>query len=100
MITDTLKIGIIQGSVREWTNGDAVAKWVYDFLSKRNDAHYEIVDLADYNLPLLGSKFTGEDAEEQIKDWSEKMASFDGYIFIRPEYYNDDIGGLLEYEWI
>lgn len=95
MTNETLKIGIIQGSVREGRNGDAVAKWVYDYASKRNDAHYEIVDLADYNLPLLGSKFAGEDAEEQIKDWSEKMASFDGYIFVTPEY-NHAIGGALK----
>lgn len=96
MTNETLKIGIIQGSVREGRNGDAVAKWMLDFAEKRNDAvAYELVDLADYNLPLLGSKYAGEDAEEQIKAWSEKMASFDGYIFVTPEY-NHAIGGALK----
>ncbi len=90
-----LNIGIIQGSVREGRNGNAVAKWITDFTNKRNDATYELVDLADYNLPLLGSKFAHEDAEEHIKAWSEKMASFDGYIFVTPEY-NHSIGGALK----
>ncbi|MGM8366633.1 NADPH-dependent FMN reductase [Virgibacillus sp. W0181] len=95
MTNKTLKIGIIQGSVREGRNGDGVAKWMLDFAEKRNDAQYELVDLANYNLPLLGSANTQPDAEEQIKAWSEKMASFDGYIFITPEY-NHSIGGALK----
>jgi len=36
---------------------------------------------------------------EQIKAWSEKMASFDGYVFITPEY-NHAIGGALKTHWI
>ena len=95
MTNEKLKIGIVQGSVREGRNGDAVAKWMNDFAEKRNDAEYEIVDLANYNLPFLGSANAQPDAEGQIKAWSEKMASFDGYIFITPEY-NHAIGGALK----
>ena len=95
MTNERLKIGIVQGSVREGRNGDAVANWMIDFAKKRNDAEYEIVDLANYNLPFLGSANAQPDAEGQIKAWSEKMASFDGYIFITPEY-NHAIGGALK----
>ncbi|PIC62649.1 NADPH-dependent oxidoreductase [Sporosarcina sp. P13] len=95
MTNEKLKIGIVQGSVREGRNGDAVAKWMHDFAEKRNDAEYELVDLANYNLPFLGSANAQPDAEGQIKAWSEKMASFDGYIFITPEY-NHAIGGALK----
>lgn len=95
MTTNKLKIAIIQGSVREGRNGDAVAKWMLDFASKRDDAEYELVDLADYNLPFLGSAHAQPDAEEQIKAWSEKIASFDGYVFVTPEY-NHTIGGALK----
>ena len=95
MTNEKLKIGIVQGSVRVGRNGDAVAKWMNSFAEKRNDAEYEIVDLANYNLPLLGSEHAQPDAEGQIKAWSEKMASFDGYIFITPEY-NHAIGGALK----
>jgi NAD(P)H-dependent FMN reductase len=95
MTNEKLKIGIVQGSVREGRNGDAVAKWMSDFAKKRNDAEYEIVDLANYNLPFLGSANAQPDAAEQVKAWSEKMASFDGYVFITPEY-NHAIGGALK----
>lgn len=95
MTNEKLKIGIVQGSVREGRNGDAVAKWMLDFANKRNDAEYEMVDLANYNLPFLGSANAQPDAETQIKAWSEKMASFDGYVFITPEY-NHAIGGALK----
>ena len=95
MTNNKLKIGIIQGSVREGRNGDAVAKWIVDFAEKRNDAEYEMVDLANYNLPLMGSANAQPDAAEQIKAWSEKMASFDGFVFVTPEY-NHAVGGALK----
>ncbi|WP_047980305.1 NADPH-dependent FMN reductase [Ornithinibacillus contaminans] len=95
-----LKIGIVLGSVREGRNGEAVAKWVLDFAKNRNDegVEYELVDLANYNLPFLGAPLAEAqqaDAQAAIKGWSEKMASFDGYIFVTPEY-NHAVGGALK----
>lgn len=95
-----MKIGIIEGSVRVGRNATAVAKWVLDFAQKRNDAgvEYEIVALADYDLPLLGAKVPAERQEEankHIQAWSEKIASFDAYIVVAPEY-NHAIGGALK----
>ncbi|WP_087973794.1 NADPH-dependent FMN reductase [Oceanobacillus rekensis] len=96
---EKLKIAIVQGSVREGRNGEEVAKWVYNFAIKRNDdVAYEVVDLAKYDLPMLGEELTEANqvgSETVIKAWSEKMASFDGYIFITPEY-NHAIGGALK----
>jgi hypothetical protein len=48
-----LKIGIILGSTRPGRNGEAVAKWVYGITQKRSDAEFELVDIQDFNLPLL-----------------------------------------------
>ncbi|WP_404451788.1 NAD(P)H-dependent oxidoreductase [Virgibacillus necropolis] len=95
-----LKIGIVLGSVRQGRNGEAVAKWTYDFATNRNDAdvEYEIVDLADYSLPMLGAEVPEAQQEEAvaaIKAWSEKIASFDGYIFLAPEY-NHAVGGAFK----
>ncbi|MCU9615043.1 NAD(P)H-dependent oxidoreductase [Caldibacillus lycopersici] len=91
-----VKIGIIIGSVRQGRNAEAVGKWTYDFATKRNDAEvtYELVDLADYKLPFLGAEAT-EAEQAAIAAWSEKMASFDGYIFVAPEY-NHAVGGALK----
>lgn len=93
-----LKIGIIVGSVRQGRNAEAVGNWIYDFAAKRNDAEYELVDLANYKLPFLGEELPAaeqEKANTAIKAWSEKMASLDGYIFITPEY-NHAVGGALK----
>ncbi|WP_174615511.1 NADPH-dependent FMN reductase [Virgibacillus ihumii] len=95
-----LNIGIILGSVRQGRNGEAVANWMYDFAADRNDdgVNYELVDLADYNLPMLGAavpEAQQKEAEAVIQSWSEKMASFDGYIFVVPEY-NHAVGGAIK----
>ncbi|WP_010096498.1 NADPH-dependent FMN reductase [Ornithinibacillus scapharcae] len=93
-----LKIGIVLGSVREGRNGEAVANWMLNFAKNRNDegVEYELVDLANYDLAMLGSKASQtEEAQGAAKAWSEKMASYDGYIFVTPEY-NHAIGGALK----
>ncbi|HLR52584.1 MAG TPA: NAD(P)H-dependent oxidoreductase [Candidatus Avamphibacillus sp.] len=100
-----LNIGVILGSTRETRNGEAVAKWILDFAEKRQDKDvtYELVDLADYRLPLLGEKLPEgeqEEAEGRIKAWSEKMASFDGYIVVPAEYnhmLNASLKNALDY---
>ena len=48
-----LRIAIIIGSTRPGRNGEAVAKWVYEIAQKRTDAEFELVDIKDFNLPLL-----------------------------------------------
>ena len=93
-----VRIGIILGSTRPGRNGEAVAKWVYEHAQKRSDAEFELVDLADFNLPLydepvppsMGANYT----KEHTKKWSEKIASFDGYVFVTPEYNHATSGAL------
>lgn len=82
-----MKIGILLGSVREGRNGEAVANWVLDYANSRNDENveYEIIDLKDFDLPLLGLASTEKQAED-IKRFSETVASYDGYVFVTPEY--------------
>ena len=48
-----LRIAIIIGSTRPGRKGEAVAKWVYEVAQKRTDAEFELVDIKDFDLPLL-----------------------------------------------
>src|SRR3954454_15486719 len=83
------KVGIILGSTRPGRNGEAVAKWVYDIASRRTDAEFELVDLLDYKLPHLDEAVPpsmGQYANEHTKQWSAKIAEFDAFIFVTPEY--------------
>lgn len=76
-----LNIGIILGSTREGRVSPQVGEWVKGIADQRNDANYEIVDIKDYELPLLGEG----DAPGIVK-WNEKLNSLDGFIFIVQEY--------------
>ena len=93
-----LRVGIILGSTRPGRNGEAVAKWVFEHASRRTDAEYELVDIADFGLPLLDEVFPpslGQYQKEHTKKWAAKIASFDAFIFVTPEY-NHGISGALK----
>jgi NAD(P)H-dependent FMN reductase len=93
-----LKVAIILGSTRPGRNGEAVARWVYDIASKRDDAQFELVDLADYNLPHLDEPVPpsmGQYSKQHTKDWAAKIGSFDAYVFVTPEY-NHSTSGVLK----
>jgi NAD(P)H-dependent FMN reductase len=92
------KIAIIIGSTRPGRNGEAVAKWVYQVAQKRSDAQFELVDIKDFNLPLLDepvSAIMGQYSKPHTKAWAAKIGSFDGYVFVAPEY-NHGISGALK----
>jgi NAD(P)H-dependent FMN reductase len=92
------RIGIILGSTRPNRNGEQVAKWVYDMASQRSDAEFELVDLRDFPLPHLDEPLPpslGQYQGEHTKKWAEKIASFDGFVFVTPEY-NHSTSGVLK----
>lgn len=86
-----MKLGIILGSTREGRVSDAVGNWVLEQAKEYGTAHYEIVDIKDYNLPLLG---TSEDVEG-ITAWNGKLAELDGFVFVTGEY-NHSIPAALK----
>lgn len=86
-----LKIGIILGSTRPERVSPQVGEWVKGIADKRGDADYEIVDIAEYNLPFLGDP----NRMDQVNAWKEKLASLDGFVFIVAEY-NHSITGALK----
>ncbi|MDB5056155.1 MAG: NADPH-dependent reductase [Bacilli bacterium] len=93
-----LKIAIIIGSTRPGRRGEAVARWVHEIAQKRSDAEYELVDIADFNLPLYDEPnppILGQYTKPHTLAWSEAINSFDGYVFVTPEY-NHAISGALK----
>jgi NAD(P)H-dependent FMN reductase len=54
-----VKIAIVTGSTRPGRNNEAVSRWVLDTAAQRKDAEFELVDIADYNLPLIDSSHSG-----------------------------------------
>ncbi|MEV5750421.1 NAD(P)H-dependent oxidoreductase [Actinoallomurus sp. NPDC052308] len=83
------KIAIIVGSTRPGRIGRVVADWVHQLASKRVGVEYEIVDLADQNLPLYDEEVpaaVGRYAGERTKRWAEVVGRYDGYLVVTPEY--------------
>jgi len=92
-----IKIAIIIGSTRPGRKAEAVARWVHDIATKRSDAEFELVDIKDFNLPLLDEPMPpamGQYSQPHTKAWAAKVASFDGYVFVTPEYNHGTSGAL------
>lgn len=93
-----LKLAIIIGSTRPGRKADTVARWVHAIASKRNDASFDVVDIAAFELPLLDEATPpsmGQYANEHTKAWAAKIAQYDGFVFVTPEY-NHGISGALK----
>jgi NAD(P)H-dependent FMN reductase len=92
-----VKVGIVVGSTRPGRNAAAVARWVQEIASKRRDATFEVVDIQDYNLPLLDESVPaslGRYEKAHTKAWAAKIGSFDAYVFVTPEYNHGPSGAL------
>ncbi|MBT2683894.1 NAD(P)H-dependent oxidoreductase [Bacillus sp. ISL-37] len=92
MMTEKMNIGIILGSTRQGRVSPQVGEWVKGIADQRENVNYEIVDIADFELPFLG---TTDGSEPGIAAWNEKLASLDGFVFIVQEY-NHSITGALK----
>jgi NAD(P)H-dependent FMN reductase len=93
-----LKVAIIVGSTRPGRHSDAVAQWVYNIAGKRKDAEFEVVDIKDFNLPLLDEAIPPSQdkyCQTHTKVWAAKIDQFDAFVFITPEY-NHSTSGVLK----
>lgn len=93
-----MKIGIIIGSVREDRKGDDVGVWVHEQASKR-EVTYELIDLKEFDLPVLTSSTVPSGAKKQYDDervtrWSQAIDACDGFVLVTPEYNHGVPGGL------
>jgi len=92
-----IKLAIIIGSTRPGRKAEAVAHWVWEIAKQRGDAEFELVDIQEFNLPLLDEAMPpsmGRYSQPHTKAWAAKIASFDGYVFVTPEYNHGPSGAL------
>lgn len=93
----TTRIGIICGSTRPGRIGGDVAQWVFKTLQNHPSAQVELIDIADFNLPVLDEPdfaASGNYAHDHTKAWSAAVANLDGFIFVTPEYNHSTSGAL------
>ncbi|GAB2505866.1 NADPH-dependent FMN reductase [Nocardia heshunensis] len=92
------KIGIILGSTRPGRNGAQIAQWVLDTATARGDADYELIDLREHPLPHLDEAVPpmfGPSVNAHTRAWAERVAPFDGFVLVTPEY-NGGYPGVLK----
>ena len=92
-----IKIAIIIGSTRPGRKADTVARWVHEIAKKRSGAEYELVDIQDFKLPLLDEPVPpsmNQYSKPHTKAWAAKIAAFDAFVFVTPEYNHGPAGAL------
>jgi NAD(P)H-dependent FMN reductase len=67
---------------------------------QRTDAEFEVIDLLERPLPHLDEPTpalvsAGQYQHGHTRGWAETIASFDGFVFVTPEY-NHSIPGVLK----
>lgn len=83
------KIAVIIGSTRQGRQSDKLAKWAAAEIGKH--AEVEVLDLRDYPMAFLDEAVSprynpDRQPAPEVKKWLEKVAEFDGYALVTPEY--------------
>ena len=102
------KIGIIIGSTRPNKIGGQVAEWVLSQVQHLSNLQFALVDLEKWNLPLFnepGMPINGPQTYTHVhtKRWSQEIASYDGYIFVTPQYnfgYPASLKNAIDYLYV
>ncbi len=84
-----LKLNIIIGSTRPGRGGPAVAEWVRKAATEHGKFEVELVDLADFHLPLLDEPnhpIVQKYEHAHTKNWAKSVNAADAFLFVTPEY--------------
>lgn len=82
-----MNIEIISGSPRENSVTHRVALFLKNFLQAHTTHTVDIIDVKEWNLPLLQNVFVSVDATpEEFKPLSKRMFNAHAFILVTPEY--------------
>jgi NAD(P)H-dependent FMN reductase len=95
-----MKVAVVIGAVREGRKTPQQAQWVFNSIKDKDDVEAEIVDLKDFNLPIFDESVSPRYNSDRkpnaaAQKWMDKLAEFDAYIFVTPEY-NHSVPGALK----
>lgn len=88
-MNSTPRIAVVVGSTRTARVSPDVATWVQTALDRQSELDYRIVDLATVDLPFLDEPIPaayGHYRHDHTRRWSELISSYDGYLFVYPQY--------------
>lgn len=85
----SLNVAVIVGSVRPNRVGRDVADWYLEQVNNVEGANFDLIDLAEVNLPLLDEPVppaAGQYSKDHTKAWAEKISQYDAYVWVTSEY--------------
>src|SRR5437016_9454511 len=89
-------IPIIVGSTRRDRQSIKVARFVFARLQQRRDAETELLDLLEYNFPIMEERLhRRDDPPPRSQEFADKIARADSIIIVTPEY-NNGYPGVLK----
>lgn len=90
-------VPLIIGTARKDSQTEKVGKYIFEYLSEREDLETELLDAHNYEMGL------GDEASKKIAEYSEAVERADGFLVVSPEYNHSFPGSLkmlldLEYD--
>jgi NAD(P)H-dependent FMN reductase len=83
------RIAVIIGSTRPGRIAPGIAEWVRTALQEGSGLSYELIDLAEINLPFLDEPVMaalGTYEHEHTRAWSRLISGYQGFVFVFPQY--------------
>jgi NAD(P)H-dependent FMN reductase len=96
-----MNIEIISGSPRKESMSNRIAVFLQKYMSEKTSHTIGIIDVREWNLPLLQEVFTStEKAPDAYKPLAKRMFAADAFILVTPEYngsYSPAMQNLLDH---
>jgi NAD(P)H-dependent FMN reductase len=83
------RLHTIIASTRPTRIGPAIASWFHDFAKAHGKFDAQLIDLADFNLPVYDEPhhpMRRQYTQEHTKKWSASVNAADAFVFVTPEY--------------
>lgn len=102
------RVAVVIGSTRPTRICPGIAEWVKEAAQEESPLRYELIDLAEINLPFLDEPLKAalrEYEHEHTRAWSETVSAYSGFVFVFPQYnwgYPAPLKNALDYlyyEW-
>lgn len=91
-----LYVPVILGSTRRGRQSAKVARFVVDRMARSEGLETEILDLAEYDFPMLEERLRfRDDPPPHLLDFASKITRADAVVIVTPEY-NNGYPGVLK----
>jgi NAD(P)H-dependent FMN reductase len=83
------RVAVVVGSTRPTRICAGIAAWTLAAAQESSPLDYELLDLAEVNLPFLDEPLKAalhQYEHEHTRAWSRLVSSYDGFLFVFPQY--------------